>query len=176
MTAAMSRRDARTLCLSSVDSRGAVIDCRAAADVGERMWHYRIRHRVFVVEQGVFTGSDLDRHDLRPDVVHGIAVYHRAYVGTVRFFPLHPDTGLWQGDRLAVLPQYRTAGIGGPLVRFAVAAAKALGGRRMIAHVQLGNVRFFERLGWRRSGEVETYVGLPHQPMTIALAPAAETE
>ena len=28
---------------------------------------------------------------------------------------------------------------------------------------------FFRRLGWRTYGEVETYAGLPHQPMAIDL-------
>jgi hypothetical protein len=50
----------------------------------------------------------------------------------------------------------------------------------MVAHVQAGNVRFFERLGWRRRGEPEVYVGLPHQLMAIDLtavrmAPVAVT-
>ena len=39
----------------------------------------------------------------------------------------------------------------------------------MVAHIQLANVTFFARLGWAVVGEVETYVGLPHQPMAIAL-------
>jgi hypothetical protein len=39
----------------------------------------------------------------------------------------------------------------------------------MVAHIQLPNVRFFESLGWRRDGDVETYAGLPHQPMAIDL-------
>ena len=48
-------------------------------------------------------------------------------VGTVRLYPLD-ETGLWQGDRLAVLPGRRSAGAGGPLVRFAVATAARAGG------------------------------------------------
>ncbi|OLT21604.1 hypothetical protein BJF78_08355 [Pseudonocardia sp. CNS-139] len=72
-------------------------------------------------------------------------------------------------DRLAVLPEFRTAGLGGPLVRFAVATAGVRGGRLMRAHVQVANERFFHRLGWRTDGPVETYVGHPHVPMSIAL-------
>ena len=37
----------------------------------------------------------------------------------------------------------------------------------MVAHIQLPNVAFFERLGWRRRGEPDDYVGVPHQPMAI---------
>jgi putative N-acetyltransferase (TIGR04045 family) len=88
--------------------------------------------------------------------------------GTVRLYPTGP--GEWLGDRLAVLPGYRTAGLGAPLVRFAAAAAAARGGRLMRAHVQVANERFFHRLGWRTDGPVETYVGHPHVPMSIDLA------
>jgi predicted GNAT family N-acyltransferase len=77
---------------------------------------------------------------------------------------------LWQGDRLAVLPRFRL-GMGAPLVRFAVTTAAARGGREMVAHIQPPNVAFFEKIGWHTYGEIETYVGVPHQPMAIDLRP-----
>jgi putative N-acetyltransferase (TIGR04045 family) len=90
--------------------------------------------------------------------------------GAVRLYPLD-DVGEWKGDRLAVLPEFRKHGLGAPLVRFAVRTAGELGGRRMIAHIQPPNVRFFERLGWERVGEPMVYVGHPHQLMAIGLSP-----
>ncbi|MGH8862164.1 MAG: hypothetical protein ACRDVG_13190 [Jatrophihabitantaceae bacterium] len=39
----------------------------------------------------------------------------------------------------------------------------------MIAHIQVANVAFFERLGWSAYCDVENYLGIAHQPMTIAL-------
>ncbi|SFN26610.1 putative N-acetyltransferase, MSMEG_0567 N-terminal domain family [Pseudonocardia ammonioxydans] len=134
------------------------------ADIAE---HHRIRHAVFVTEQGVFADSDVDAHDARPDVVHVLATLGGQAVGTVRLYPVD-DAGLWRGDRLAVLPGRRTAGAGAPLVRFAVATAAARGGTRMVAHVQPPNRRFFEHLGWTAGG-VETYAGFPHVAMTIGL-------
>jgi predicted N-acetyltransferase YhbS len=89
-------------------------------------------------------------------------------VGAVRLYPIDRHGHRWQGDRLAVLPEFRSAGVGGPLVNLAVRVAREHGGTSMQAHIQLGNVRFFEHLGWCRDGAVETYVGLPHQPMTIS--------
>ena len=135
-----------------------------AEDVSE---HHLIRHTVFVVEQEIFTGSDVDAHD-GGDGLRVLARYDGVPAGTVRLYPLG-DGGLWQGDRLAVLPDYRAHNIGGPLVRFAVATAGAFGGTVMVAHIQPPNVRFFERLGWTRDGDVEIYCGRPHQPMRIAL-------
>ena len=43
----------------------------------------------------------------------------------------------------------------------------------MVAHIQLANVDFFSRLGWEPRGDVEIYVGLPHQLMAIDLARVA---
>jgi predicted N-acetyltransferase YhbS len=68
-----------------------------------------------------------------------------------------------------VLPEFRARSLGAPLVRFAVATAGRLGGRRMIAHIQPGNREFFLRLGWRQVGGHELYVGIPHLLMDIEL-------
>jgi predicted N-acetyltransferase YhbS len=77
---------------------------------------------------------------------------------------------------LAVLRPFRRHNVGAPLVRYAVATAASLGGQEMIAHVQVGNVAFFDRLGWRCTGPVEIYVGRPHRPMAIELAPYASAD
>ena len=144
--------------------------CFPAATRAELETHHRIRHQVFVEEQGLFQGSDVDSHDAAPDTVHALGLCDGVAVGVVRLFPLDPDDDLWQGDRLAVLPGFRL-GMGAPLVRFAVTTAAARGGREMVAHIQLPNVAFFEKIGWHTYGEVETYVGVTHQPMAIDLRP-----
>jgi putative N-acetyltransferase (TIGR04045 family) len=144
------------------------VHCRPAYDPAGRAEHHRIRHDVFVTEQGLFADSDVDAHDARADAVHVLGLHTGRPAGTVRLYPA--GDGEWLGDRLAVLPGYRTAGIGAPLVWFAVATAAARGGRLMRAHVQVTNERFFHRLGWRTDGPVETYVGHPHVPMSIDLA------
>ena len=143
--------------------------CRIAAEPDELTVHHRIRHQVFVEEQGLFDGSDVDSWDAAAGAVHVLGLWDGQPVGAVRLFPLDPSTDLWQGDRLAVLPPYRVRNLGIPLVRFAVATAAARGGREMVAHIQPANVAFFERIGWRTYGEIETYVGVPHQPMAIDL-------
>jgi putative N-acetyltransferase (TIGR04045 family) len=133
--------------------------------------HHRIRNEVFVREQALFEDSDTDVHDGSPDTIRVLGMCGSAPAGAVRLYPLDVPAGVWQGDRLAVLPPFRTRGLGGPLVRFAVATAGAMGGRLMLAHVQLDNVTFFRRLGWAVDGATETYVGVPHQRMTIGLDP-----
>jgi putative N-acetyltransferase (TIGR04045 family) len=157
---------------ASVAPRQAEVRCGPA--IGEQLLadHFRIRRAVFVEEQCLFQGSDRDVHDEDPDVVHVLATVGSLPVGTVRIFPLDARRELWQGDRLAVLPEHRVHGAGAPLVRFAVAWARAQGGRQMVAHIQLPNVLFFRRLGWSLGGPVETYLGVEHQPMAIDLSGA----
>ncbi|MGH8974237.1 MAG: MSMEG_0567/Sll0786 family nitrogen starvation N-acetyltransferase [Acidimicrobiia bacterium] len=146
---------------------------RVAQSAEELALHHRIRHLVFVAEQGIFAGTDVDTHDGDASTIKVIGTAGSVVAGAVRLYPLEPAGGLWQGDRLAVLPAFRIHGLGRPLVRFAVATAARLGGREMQAHIQPANVRFFERLGWERRGPVEVYVGLPHQPMAIDLTAVA---
>lgn len=146
--------------------------CRDAVDTA---CHHAIRRAVFVVEQGLFTGTDRDAHDDDPACLHVIGMVDGTPGGTVRLYPLEMP-GKWQGDRLAVLPEYRQAGLGAPLVRFAVASAAALGGRLMVANVQAQNLTFFRRLGWRQRTEPRPYRGMPHVVVDIGLgAPGALT-
>jgi putative N-acetyltransferase (TIGR04045 family) len=145
------------------------IVCLEARDDELRAMHHRIRHAVFVEEQAIFPDSDIDEHDTRDDVIRVLALKNGLPVGAVRLYPVDEPSGLWKGDRLAVLADRRAGGAGAPLVRFAVAYAGAHGGRRMIAHIQMRNVPFFERLGWAAYYDAENYLGLTHQPMDIAL-------
>lgn len=147
--------------------------CRSAVSAAETEVHAAIRHAVFVEEQGLFADSDRDVFDADPTVEHVLGFVGDIPAGTVRLYRL-PSEGLgerlWKGDRLAVLPQYRHAGLGGPLVRYAVTTAGAAGGDRMIAYVQVSNISFFRSLGWSLVDEPFTYVGEPHQLMSIGLS------
>lgn len=147
------------------------VECRAVDGPEELALHLEIRHRVFVEEQRFFVGSDRDGHDDDPATVHVLGFCAGVAGGAVRLYPL-AEPGVWKGDRLAVVPSLRSSGLGGPLVRFAVASAANAGGHRMLAHVQVTNVGFFEHLGWHRLGEPVEYVGRPHQLMAIGLLPA----
>jgi len=145
--------------------------CRAASTAEELAAHFRIRHQVFVAEQGLFLGGGRDRdvHDDDPATVHVVGLFDGAACGTVRLYPVPEVPGRWKGDRLAVLDGHRHHGLGAPLVRFAVAAAAARGGREMEAYIQPANVTFFQWLGWRPAGGLLTYAGIPHQRMLIDL-------
>jgi putative N-acetyltransferase (TIGR04045 family) len=176
-----SFRSSATASLPGRSSRTAatpLLACEAVVTEAERCAHFRIRHQVFVIEQGMFGGSygwaggaggqDTDVHDDDPATIHVIGRADETICGTVRLYPLGA-VGRWKGDRLAVLASYRHLGLGAPLVRFAVSSAARLGGREMEAFIQPANVAFFRWLGWERIGDLVDYAGLPHQRMLIDL-------
>ena len=142
--------------------------CRLARDAEDLRAHFAVRRQVFVEAQGLFEEHDRDSRDEDQSTLHAVGLAGGHVAGAVRLYPYGPD-GLWRGDRLAVLPADRVHRLGALLVRFAVATAGDLGGQRMIARVQLPNVRFFERLGWACEGEPSLAFGVIHQPMAIAL-------
>ena len=154
--------------------RRATRACRVAADAEERRAHFAIRRAVFCAEQGMF-GSDDDRdpRDDLPVTLHAVGVEDGTVGGTVRLYPLDSAGRLWQGDRLAVLAPFRHGSLGGSLVRFAVHTAGERGGERMVAMIQVPNVRFFLALGWALDGSVVEFHGREHQPMAIALSAGA---
>jgi putative N-acetyltransferase (TIGR04045 family) len=172
----MAERTSRPCPTASLPGHAARLACRAVSTAEERAAHFRIRHQVFVVEQGLFrragaddSGQDRDVHDDDPATVHVIGFADGIACGTVRLYPLRGVPGRWKGDRLAVLADHRHLGLGAPLVRFAVATAGLRGGQEMEAYIQPANVTFFEWLGWRRTGGLVSYAGIPHQRMLIGL-------
>jgi len=143
--------------------------CSTATTPEELAGHFAVRHRVFVVEQAIFAQSDRDGLDSVATTIHLVGSSGGRVVGAVRLYPVAEPSGHWVGDRLAVAPGFRIHQLGSDLVRLAVATARAHAGREMMAHIQVPNVRFFERLGWRIDGPAEVYHGRPHQPMAIDL-------
>lgn len=130
----------------------------------------RIRLAVFVAEQGLFVGDDVDDIDRDPRTIVLVArTPDGDVVGGVRLAPVAygsggsaPDIGWWAGSRLAVRAGSRGLGAVGPaLVRAACARAEAEGALRFDAIVQEGRQRLFRWLGWTEVGEA-VVAGRPH--------------
>jgi putative N-acetyltransferase (TIGR04045 family) len=145
------------------------IECRLASSESELEAHFELRRAVFVSEQDLFAVDDRDELDDAPATLHAVGLIDGEPCGAVRLYPLEPSWRQWKGDRLAVLPELRTHHLGAELVRFAVSTGGRLGGERMVAHVQLPNVRFFEHLGWQVEGNPAPFHGVDHQLMSIGL-------
>ncbi|HET9255728.1 MAG TPA: MSMEG_0567/sll0787 family protein [Pseudonocardiaceae bacterium] len=150
----------------------------------DRSAYHQLRARVFVHQQGLFTGHDLDGRDEDPRTLVLLARDHTgAVLGGVRLGPADdgPDLGHWFGGRLVVDPDCPLRGVGAALVRAACAHAENAGVLRFEATVQARNEVFFRRLGWHAIRPV-TVAGAPHVLMrwpigrVAALATATKAE
>jgi putative N-acetyltransferase (TIGR04045 family) len=138
-----------------------------AADPAARAGYYRLRTRVFVQRQGLFTDHDHDDRDDDPRTLVLVARDPQGNVlGGVRLGPVDdgPDLGWWLGGRLVVNPDCPLRGVGAALVRAACAHAESAGVLRFEATVQARNEVFFTRLGWTSVRPV-TVAATPHMLM-----------
>jgi radical SAM protein (TIGR04043 family)/putative N-acetyltransferase (TIGR04045 family) len=127
---------------------------------------FEIRKEVFVLEQKLFSNSDIDENDTYS--LHLVAEWNDQVIGTVRVFPVN-NNGHWIGGRLAVRKEYRSTGAGELLVREAMQYVKSQGCTKFTAHIQVENVSYFSRLGWRVIEPMKEYFGKPHQIMEADL-------
>jgi len=128
--------------------------------------YYRIRKQIFVSEQGIYTESDRDLHDRESLPI--VANVNGEVVGTVRCYRMRE--GLWYGGRLAVLPEHRNYRIAAGLVRTAVKMMQQRSDvNRFLATVQVQNVRFFQKLGWKTLGHTIVLNGVHHRLMEYVL-------
>ncbi|KWX65742.1 MSMEG_0567/sll0787 family protein [Mycobacterium sp. NAZ190054] len=144
------------------------------AGPSELQQYRRLRRASFVVEQGMFAGTDRDDVDDDPRTVVLVAVAADGTVlGGVRMAPVcSPDIGWWSGSRLVADPAARAAGLGPALIRAACAHVESAGALRFEATVQRRYAPMFVGLGWTRHGECAV-AGRPHVVMRWPLDPVA---
>ena len=116
-----------------------------------------IRFTVFVDEQRVPAGIELDEHDAR--CVHALAYLDGEAVGTGR---LLPDGHI---GRMAVLKAERGKGTGKALLRALIDAARRRGDREVLLSAQVHAVGFYRAEGFQPEGPVYEEAGIPHQAM-----------
>lgn len=121
----------------------------------------RIREAVFVREQGVPAAIEQDGRD--GDCAHVLAESAAGdAIGTAR---LLPDGRI---GRMAVLPAWRSRGVGRALLARLLEVAAARGLDEVFLHAQRPVVGFYERLGFRSEGEEFLEAGIPHRRMRLA--------
>lgn len=152
--------------LPAYEEEGERLICHSVRTRFEQEKAFEIRRKVFVEEQKIFSDSDRDENDQKS--IHLIAELDREIIGTVRLFPVNKD-GHWVGGRLAVKREFRNTGAGELLVREAIKWVKRKGCKKFTAHIQVENVPFFSRLGWKAVEPAKDYFGKPHQLMEANL-------
>lgn len=129
--------------------------------------YFALRHSIFVEEQSVFQGDDIDEWDDVAYPIIAIAPETNQIVGVVRIYEAKP--GVWYGGRLGTHQDYRKGWqIGKGLIYKAVTTANTWGCKQFLATVQLQNVRFFQRLHWDSLEEMEI-CDRPHHLMQADL-------
>lgn len=145
---------------------------RSAESTAELADYRRLRRDSFVVDQGMFAGSDHDDIDDDPRAVVLIATTaDGSLLGGVRLAPVGAvDLGWWTGSRLVVDRSARIPGIGSALVRAACAYAESAGVLRFEATVQRRYRPMFTALGWHTLGDIEV-AARPHVWMRWQINP-----
>ena len=140
------------------------IICRQIENDDERAVCFKIRKKVFVDEQKLFSGTDVDLHD--KVAVHIAAIINDKVIGTVRIYK--EENNVWIGGRLAVKKRYRGKA-GKFLVLKAVEIVKNNNAKVFKAKIQAYNVPFFLNLKWKPVGEIFLHHGQMHQLMQAQL-------
>ncbi len=123
-----------------------------------------VRRRVFIEEQGVPEAEEWDEADSA--AWHLLAeTRNREPVGTGRL----ETTG--KIGRVAVLRDWRRAGLGREIVRRLVNQATELGFGSVYLHAQTAAESFYRGLGFRAEGPIFDEVGIPHVRMLLGIGP-----
>ena len=170
--------------------KGKYITFDFASEAWQQRQYWNLRKEIFCDEQKIFEGQDRDTIDLNAIPIVAQCSFGGAVdqvIGVVRIDEREP--GKWFGSRLGVAELYRllsgfnsdklfdknipihpfTLGVGAALIFKAVSTATALGCKEFYAHVQVQNVKLFERLHWKVL-EIVTLHGMEHAFMQADLS------
>lgn len=119
---------------------------------------HSIRHAVFVEEQGVDPALEYE-HD--EEAHHYLLVVGKKYIATARWRELNGGIKL---ERFAVLPEFRNRGFGKVILLEVLIDTLPLM-KPIYLHSQLKAVRFYERNGFVKEGEIFMEAGIEHYNM-----------
>jgi predicted GNAT family N-acyltransferase len=142
---------------------------RLAESPKDRAACLRLRWTVFVEEQGVPPSLERDAHD-EPSAptLHALAEIESPRgdpvpAGAGRCIFAAP--GVAKLQRMAVVDDARGRGLGALLLAFLEGEARKRGALRFTLSAQLSARSFYERAGYRATGEVFEDAGIPHIAM-----------
>ena len=126
----------------------------------------RVRHAVFIQEQGI--PADIEVDELDATAVHVVLRNRLGMpVATGRLLQHAPGEG--RIGRMAVERALRSGGWGRQVLRALEDAARARGDQRVLLHAQVQARAFYERAGYHIHGEPWMEAGIPHITMQRAL-------
>ena len=132
------------------------------ADAGDEL--LAVREAVFVVEQDVPIEEERDAQD--PRSVHAIARDRAGKpIGTGRLVPPAADGEPAHVGRMAVLRDWRGAGVGDALLHALLRQARERGWNDIVLNAQVSAQSFYARHGFVPFGERFIEAGIEHQAM-----------
>lgn len=122
---------------------------------------FKVRKEVFVEEQGISQGIELDSHD--DEALHMVVKDGDRVIGTARV--LFPAPGVAKIGRMAVLRPFRRKGIGSSIISFLNTELKNRQIRRAVLHAQYSSVAFYKSCGFIELGMPFNEAGIKHLRM-----------
>lgn len=122
---------------------------------------FQIRHQVFVEEQHVPKELELDSFD--QEATHFLALQGDFPIGTCRMRWIDPHTV--KAERVAVLKEKRSTGVGKKLMQELEAHARVQGAKTVLLESQIRVESFYHKLGYVSYGSPFEVVGIPHIKM-----------
>lgn len=118
---------------------------------------YRIRDEVFTKEQGY--PAEIDKDDYDKDSRHFVYIVDNKAVGTMRAYR---EDSYFKIGRVCILKKYRGNNYGYKMMEEAM---KILGNIEFRLSSQVPAVKFYEKLGFKTTGEEYLEDGQPHIKM-----------
>lgn len=141
--------------------RITVVEVKSSADLARVR---RIRHHVFIEEQGVPKEIELDSDDNR--ATHVLAIVGKKAVGGARMVALGTTVKI---GRMAVMPQWRRRGVGRALLLWLIKRARREGAQFAILNAQAHAEGFYRSAGFEPLGGLFDEAGIPHRRMKLDL-------
>ena len=118
-----------------------------------------VRHNVFVVEQSVPSEIEMDGKD--SDCIHFLALEKSKPIGAARL------QKYGKIERVSVLREYRSKGIGTAIMKRVIESAKNLNVEKVYLHSQMDSKIFYQRLGFIELGQIFFEANIPHIEMIL---------
>lgn len=125
-----------------------------------------IRYKVFVDEQKV--PADLEIDEFEDSSLHLVLYVENEPIATARIYKLANNT--YKVQRVAVLKNYRTSGVGTILMKEIEKKAKIHNAKKLTLGSQNTAIPFYEKLGYQVSSEEFMDAGIPHHSMIKILS------
>jgi predicted GNAT family N-acyltransferase len=148
----------------SADCR-LTLTVRPARDAAEVQAAMDLRVRVFVDEQGVDPGEELDQLD--EESLQIVALDDTGVIATCRVRDV--GGGEWKLERMAVERRVRRLGVGARLLEGAEREARERDAQEMVLHAQRRAERFYAAHGYVTEGDTFLEAEIEHVRMRKAL-------